>query len=78
MLADIDANATVYVQPTSRSVVHSLHRLPVHCYIVACIREQHTVADRRTAGFRYVSGRCRVFGSVLGGREASKAKLDER
>lgn len=82
MLADIKVNATVYVQPTSRSVVHSPHRLRIYGYCAVCAREQNTVGNWRTADTRYVSDCGSVFAFVLvvrsTGGEAGKAQLHKR
>jgi hypothetical protein len=81
MLADIEVNATVYVQPTSRSVVHSPHRLRIYCYDIACVCEQKTVANWRTAGPRHVrrcGNGCVLVPFLAGSDEASEAQLHQR
>jgi hypothetical protein len=81
MLADIEVNATVYVQPTSRSVVHCSHRTRDYGYPVLSVCKQHTVADWRTAEPRCVchSGSVRVVVCFLGcWSKPGKSQLDER
>jgi hypothetical protein len=50
MLADIDANATVYVQPSSRPRARRPHSVRIYRYPITCAGKKHTVADRRIPG----------------------------
>jgi hypothetical protein len=81
MLADIEVNSTVYVQPTSRGAVYRPYRVRINRDQVACACEQHTVAHRRTTG-SYAALCCGsacafVFLVDMGCRESSKTQLDE-
>src|SRR5690242_15107222 len=78
MLVDIDANATVYVQPTSRGGARCLHCVGIYDYRITCLREQHTVAVRRIAGLRSLRHCCSALVRVVGrSRIASDAQLDK-
>jgi hypothetical protein len=83
MLADVEVNATVYVQPTSRSLVYRPHSARIHRDRIACINEQCTVAEWRTTE-RHGASDCGtalvlvqfIFVFIDNRREPSKTHLD--
>jgi hypothetical protein len=80
MLADVEVNATVYVQPTTGSGVKWLSLQRFNDDPIRCICQQHTVAKWRTT--RLHTCRCcsaRVFALFRrAAGESSHSELDQR
>jgi hypothetical protein len=76
MLADVEVNSTVYVQPTACRLMDFARRMPPNEERLHGSAKHCAVTNRRTAG---TSGRANgfVFFSIRGGK-ACKAQLDER
>lgn len=82
MFADVEVNATVYVQPTARCVVYCLQRPRTYSYRIVCICKQHTVANWRTTGVhvaRFRRSACVFVHCVVRRRrKRSEVQLDQR